>query len=79
MSDDDPLSPRPKQKSFEEIVAEKVAHEIVEATGRHKAITSTPPAVREIQKWWLQVSLVAVLEAMGHVLHEWLAHALHWR
>lgn len=64
---------RDKQPSLSEDDIDAIADRVVEATGRHKALTSTPPAIRWVQKWWWQVSIAFVGD---HILHEIVAQYL---
>lgn len=73
MTDDTPTDPsirraryRQRHSSLTEEDIERIA-ERVEQTGSHKAIPSTPPMVRWLQKFWWQTSIALLTD---HVLHE---------
>jgi hypothetical protein len=81
MSDDTPTDParrrRPRQISRHDF--DDLVDAVAERTGPHRAQpTSTPPAIRWLQKRWWQVSLWAAGIIAAHVLHEVIAR-LSWR
>lgn len=54
-------------------IAKEVASEL---SGAYRPISTTPPAIRWLQKWWWKISLGVAAEGLTHLLHELIVRGL---